>query len=61
VIDETILHYKIFEKLGEGGMSPACQRNSASAGRQNGPRTHYVSGCRFEDPTERSAAGGVRC
>jgi hypothetical protein len=50
---------KILEKLGEGGMS------------QNGPRTSFVSGCRFEDPrlpqrlhrggqaTERSEVGGV--
>jgi hypothetical protein len=61
MIGMAISHYRILEKLGEGGMSPACQRNSVSAGRQNGARTAFVSACRFEDPTERSVVGGVRC
>jgi len=38
MIGATITHVGILEKLGEGGMS------------QNGPRTPFVSGCRFEDP-----------
>lgn len=50
MIGQTISHYKILEKLGEGGMSPACHSDSKEAGRQNRPPALYSSGTGFEDP-----------
>ena len=44
MIIQTISHYRIPEKPGEGGMS------------QISPRTLFASGWRFEDPTKRAPA-----
>ena len=52
MIGQTVSHYKILEKLGEGGMSPACQVSPTLAGRENHPRIPLsgMSGCDFQDP-----------
>ncbi len=47
MIGQTISHYTILEKLGEGGMF------------QIFPRTFSVSGRKFENPPKRSVGGGV--
>jgi hypothetical protein len=47
MIGTMIANYEILDKLGEGGMS------------QNGPRTLFVSGCRF-DPEEIRGAEAKR-
>ena len=68
MIGETVSHYsalwnpapwrnprkrdKILEKLGEGGMSPACQGSPTLAGREHHPRILLsgMSDCDVQDP-----------
>lgn len=59
MIPEKVAQYPILQKSDEGGMSFACPHESNKVGRRNGPRTSFVSGCRFEDPTQPSKVAGV--
>jgi hypothetical protein len=64
MISQTISHYKILEKLGEGEMSPArtTEANTISvrSGGQNHPRTFLVplSGFRSQSGIPRSGTTG---
>jgi len=59
MIGQTISHYKILEKLPTTFLKDGTPSGQFGGGgmSQNGPRTFYESGCRFENPAERSESG----